>query len=1026
MDAKDWTKIEELFHSALVLPPEARRAYLAEACSANPSWQVEVESLLAAHPQADQLGEFVSALAADWATKSHPLIGRTLGRYQIQSLLGVGGMGEVFLAEDTQLGRSAALKLLPAHFTNDAARVRRFEQEARAVLALNHPHIVTLFDLGQVDGVFFMATEYVEGETLRQRLKTQGALPVREALELTLQMAAALTAAHTAGIIHRDIKPENVMIRRDGYVKVLDFGLAKMAEPHPGLDSEEAQSLTEAGVVLGTARYMSPEQARGIHVDLRTDIFSLGVVLYEMLAGRAPFNGRTRGDLLVEILTAAPPPLVETAPATPAALETILHKALAKDPEARYPSVKEFAAVLKAIADEVAFSGRAAKALPLVSASPVTAPALPAKQGKTLRRIAVTGSLGLVALLGWYLFMQTRVSVESDILPQLKISHVTSWQTEPEQGDEVISLSPDGNLMAFGRAQNGQMDIFVQQLKGGEPRNITRDTWADYSPVWSSDGQQVAYCSLRDGKTEVWAMPYFGGTGRLVTTLDQQPSWLTRWSRDGARLYFERSKQLFVIELANSSVRQLTNFPPGKAGEEYFVISDDEQWLAYEAQVAGARHIFARPLTGGTPVQVTHESELNKGPLWLTSGQRLLYSSKRNGVMQICVGYLDGRRPLQLTFGYDNMVPWEVSNDGRKIFSRTYRKQASLHLVDLTASAERRFSTGVQPELFPQFAPNTNVLAYQQPVPNSPDVYHNTIFSRAQDGQSEALQLIADGYDPRWSPDGEKLAFLRKPEKSHQLWTVRKDGAAPQLVVEGLQPASYIQQPFGWTVAANFSWSPDGKALAFNATRAERVNLYAIAPDGTGETPLTYNNDPRIRYFSPLWSPDGKQLAFIGFNYNAGALPRALHITALPAQETSLQTLWQTKEQFRLLGWSADGTQLHVGVINAPRIADPVTVKLLAINTATGRTNPLAEMEHTYLHTVVPAPRGRKVVYVARRANADNVWLVSLDTGQHKQLTANTDPNVNLGGLAWTAQANLLGFVKQSTSTSIWLIENFK
>ncbi len=276
----------------------------------------------------------------------------TIWHYRILSKLGAGGMGEVYLAEDTRLGRQVALKLLPAEFTADPDRVRRFVQEAKAASALNHPNIITIYEIGEVDGTHFIATEFIHGLTLRQQLAKEK-MRLHTALEVASQVAFALTTAHEAGIVHRDIKPENVMLRPDGVVKVLDFGLAKLTEQRPATVETNAPTIgnveTDPGTVMGTVQYMSPEQARGVEVDARTDLFSLGVVTYEMLTGRAPFTGQTASHIIVAILEKEPVSLTRTAPGVPAELERIVTKALVKDREERYQSAKDLLIDLKRI-----------------------------------------------------------------------------------------------------------------------------------------------------------------------------------------------------------------------------------------------------------------------------------------------------------------------------------------------------------------------------------------------------------------------------------------------------------------------------------------------------------------------------------------------------------------------------------------------------------------------------------------------------------------------------------------------------
>src|SRR6266478_6455998 len=299
MTPERWEQVGKLYQAALALPPYERETFLDDACGDDTAMRREVESLLAAE---DLAGSFLAAGAMKDAAKmlvedkSLSLDGKELGHYHVLSLLGAGGMGEVYLAEDTRLKRKVALKLLPAELTANRDRLRRFEQEARAASALNHPNIITIHEIRQVDGLNFIVTELIEGQTLRQQIATER-MKLSLVLDVAMQVASALTAAHAAGIIHRDLKPENVMLRPDGLIKVLDFGLAKLTEPRTSkMDSEAATVArvdTKMGAVMGTAQYMSPEQARGLKVDARTDIFSLGVVLYEMLAGRPPFTGES-------------------------------------------------------------------------------------------------------------------------------------------------------------------------------------------------------------------------------------------------------------------------------------------------------------------------------------------------------------------------------------------------------------------------------------------------------------------------------------------------------------------------------------------------------------------------------------------------------------------------------------------------------------------------------------------------------------------------------------------------------------
>jgi TolB-like protein len=348
MTPERYNKIGEIFHAALELNAREREVFMERECAGDADLRREVESLIRSHEEGGGIiDEPALALAAELLAVdgAEQVVGQTLaGRYRVLSLVGAGGMGRVYLAEDAELGRRVALKLLPEHLTHDAEQARRFRQEARAASALNHPNILTVHDITEADGISVIASEYIEGETLRERL-SRGPVPPTEALDISAQIASALRSAHEAGIVHRDVKPENVMLRPDGYVKVLDFGIAKLAPPRADVAKDNKQNgseiKTHPGLIMGTHRYMSPEQARGQEVDARTDVWSLGCVLYEMLAGDPPFTGETTSDVMAAVLKTAPKPLAQITTGTPVELQRIVRKCLEKDREERYPAVKD-------------------------------------------------------------------------------------------------------------------------------------------------------------------------------------------------------------------------------------------------------------------------------------------------------------------------------------------------------------------------------------------------------------------------------------------------------------------------------------------------------------------------------------------------------------------------------------------------------------------------------------------------------------------------------------------------------------
>ncbi|MEP6569534.1 MAG: protein kinase [Acidobacteriota bacterium] len=367
MNSERWQQIEQLFHSALERDSSERAAFLAQACGGDDALRVEVESLLESHKQSDSfIEESAGDVAAELFAESEArLTGQTIGSYKILSLLGEGGMGEVYLAEDLRLGRQVALKRLPAQFTLTSDRVRRFEQEARAASALNHPNIVTIHEIGRSNSTHFITTEFIDGETLRQHMVSVR-MKLNDVLDIATQIASALAAAHAAGIVHRDIKPENIMLRHDRIVKVLDFGLAKLTlRPIPAVATEavtKAMVKTSPGMVMGTVQYMSPEQARGNEVDARTDIWSLGVVLYEMVTGRVPFAGETPSHVIVSLMESEPPLLTRYS-RSPAELERIVTKALRKNKDERYQTASDLALDLKSLKQELEVEARLKRSL---------------------------------------------------------------------------------------------------------------------------------------------------------------------------------------------------------------------------------------------------------------------------------------------------------------------------------------------------------------------------------------------------------------------------------------------------------------------------------------------------------------------------------------------------------------------------------------------------------------------------------------------------------------------------------------
>ena len=506
-----WQQVKKIFQVAVELPAAERKAYLAGVCEGDPSLRTEIESLIAAH---EEPGSFLGAPAFDLAAESAvaDLSGKSLGRYRILSLLGRGGMGEVYRAKDTRLGRDVAIKVLPFGFSIDRDRLRRFEQEARAASALNHPNIITIHEFGQEEGVHFMVSEFIEGETLRRRIGNEKApgrrVNAAEILEFAIQITSALNAAHEAGIVHRDIKPENVMVRPDGLVKVLDFGLAKLIERRSydtATDVNDASEATTASgvtsVVMGTVNYMSPEQARGERLDARSDLFSLGVALYEMAAGRSPFARETVADTIASILEKEPPPLAQFMSEVPEGLELIIRKMLGKYREQRYQTARELLDDLKRLK-----SGEA----PIASS--------PAKKefptGAVNRRSVAIALAALIAVItGVVYFNKSDKTIESiAVLPFINAdgNRETEYLADGVTESVINALTQLSNLAVRPRNQ-----VFRYKRREIDPQAAGRELEVEAvltGQVTPHAGQLVISLQLIDARKnrQLWGAKYTG------------------------------------------------------------------------------------------------------------------------------------------------------------------------------------------------------------------------------------------------------------------------------------------------------------------------------------------------------------------------------------------------------------------------------------------------------------------------------------------------------------------------------------
>ena len=905
--SENWQQVEELFHDAIAKEPADRTIFLDKACGGNARLRLQVESLIVAHDREDHMIDFpVYKAAAEMLTKEEQLkAGQAVGHYQICSVLGAGGMGVVYLAQDTQLNRRIALKVLPPHLMIDPERVRRFELEARAISALNHPNIVTIHEIGFFQGTKFIVTEFVEGHTLRQ-LIVEREISLRKALDLTLQVANALAVAHAAGVVHRDIKPENIIVRSDGYVKVLDFGLAKLTESNgTAIDTSLPTRIqTEAGVVMGTATYMSPEQARGVAIDARSDIFSLGVVLYEMVSGRAPFEGATISDVIAAVLKEEPQPLRSYSPDVPSEFEWVVKKALAKDCDERYQTVRDLQIDLKRLKQELESQSKLqgiASIKPqheqparssLQSPDNFTSEVRPAastvkslivndKRSRALRILAVFAAsivfVGLSVVL--YSGLKRRPP---------RVSYPNSRQLTFRRGTiSSARLAADGNTLIYSAAFDGKpVQLFTSRLESPESSSLQSQIGGRTAGIQSisSTGELAILldCELNSGECingTLARMPLAGGAPREIIEKVSEADW----SPDGKELaivrVLEGQYQLEypigkVLYKASGSIDHPRVSPKG-----------DEVALIEHSSLTDTKSAIIVVNLNGTKKTLSDGWQEAKGVAWSPAGDEVWFSAGKTRVVDLHAVTLAGDERTVFQAPGDLRL-YDIGRDGRVLLARGDPRSRMIASVD-RSNTERDLSWFDWSTSADLSADGNNLLFYEwgMAVGGLPYVY-----LRKSDGSSDPVRL-GQGKALALSPDGKWALTLQEGPPSQLVLLPTGPGEPRPLPRADIKEYDYA------------SWFPDGEQILFTGLADTSRPLRSYVQDISGGQPRPVTAEGMIALSV---SPDGKQLLGLASDRNSDG-----RYYLCPADGTSPTPITGLGLGGVPIQWSADGRALY-------------------------------------------------------------------------------------------------------------------
>jgi serine/threonine protein kinase len=860
-----WQRLKPLFHAALQEGTENRAAFIEVACGGDLELKTHLKQLLEAEqrnpgsldaplaPVNDFLNDKDARLQPDRLVPGRfpilrPMIGQIISHYRIIEMLGGGGMGVVYKAEDASLGRFVALKFLPDHLAQDPQILERFRREARAASALNHPHICTIYEIGEQDGQVFIAMELMEGATLKHHM-TGRPLPLEEVLEWGIEIGDALGAAHSKGIIHRDIKPANIFVTERGHIKILDFGLAKLmpARADGNLSAmptaSQSEPLTQPGTVMGTSAYMSPEQVRGEEMDARTDLFSFGVVLYEMVTGVLPFRGETFGLIADAILNRTPVAPVRLNPDLPPKLEEIINKALEKDRKLRYQNAADLQTDLQRLARDSSRNHWDASPSRTEQQDTKELPRVKRQSWKTYTYLAAAALV--LAIIGAAFFFQRS---SPGTVPGSK-----EWEQLTFFTDSVVypTLSPDGRMLAFIRAGNSFLasgDVYVKLLPGGEPVQLTHDSKTKVGLSFSPDNSQIAYSMAEPWDT--WEVPVLGGEPHLMLP---NASSLT-WIEGGKRLLFSEIKEGLHMAVVTTDDDRANSrdvyVPAGKRSmAHHSYLSPDGRWVLIVEMDSRSEIIPCRivPFQGTNDVRVV-------GPptgaclsgAWSPDGKWIYLTAKTDDFHIWRQRFPDGK-PEQFTFGPTSQEGIAMAPDGKSLITSVGSQDRSVWLHD--KDGDHPISSEGNTSL-PRFSSDGHSLYF---LKSSGQTGNDELWIKDLDNGKEErilkdypMQEYSAGRDVKQaysvSRDGKEVAFAMKDLSGHSnLWIAPTSRRSSPVRISS---AAVEDSPF---------FLPDGD-LIFRAIEGGSNFLYRMKTDGTGRRKIT---SERILDIESV-SPDGR------------------------------------------------------------------------------------------------------------------------------------------------------------------------